>query len=100
VAFAVYDSEDAARTAFANAPKILARGRWQQREAQGVGHDATCLVARSEGGAQAVCYVSRDDVVIATYSSSTTDPPDAVYGRANDMAVWASGVYDRTERPG
>ncbi|MGI8475707.1 MAG: PQQ-binding-like beta-propeller repeat protein [Thermomicrobiales bacterium] len=97
---AVYASNDEARAAFAAAPAALKRAGWQARDAQGVGHDATCLVRATPSQSEAVCYVSRDDVVIAAGSSLALDAADAVFANANDLAVWASGVYDQTKRPG
>jgi outer membrane protein assembly factor BamB len=100
VTFSVYASSDDASKAFNDAPQVLARGGWQQRDPEGIDHDATCLTLQSADKSEAICYVSRDDVVITAYSMLPVQAVDAVFANANDLARYGSNVYDRTNRDG
>ena len=94
LAYLLYGSVDEAHAAFDTAPQVLLRGGWQLREPTGIDHNATCLTLQSAGSSEAVCYVSRDKVVIATYSILPLDAIDAAFLNANDLARFASDIYD------
>ena len=97
--FSVYGTVEEARAAFEIAPQVLLRAGWQLRETTGIDHNATCLTLQTGDLSQAICYVSRDGVIITAYADLPIPAIDAVYLNANDLALFGSDIYDQVERP-
>ncbi len=95
----IFPSKGAADTAMETMSGGLARSGWESRKGDGLKHNNACLTVVHTSSAEAVCYVTRDDALIVSYSSISLPNPDAALANAIDLAQVMSDTYDEVDRP-
>jgi outer membrane protein assembly factor BamB len=95
----VLPSKDEADAAYAGFTGGLLRSGWQERDVEGIANNHACLVIVQNGQSQGICYVTRDDVLIVSYSFVSVEAPDAALLNATDLARLMNSAYNEVERP-
>ena len=99
IVLTIYESKESADAAYDGITSGLLRAGWQSQDVDGIDHNHTCLSLVRDGGSTAICYVTRDEAIITTYSFLPFEARDAVLLNAVDLAIFANSVYDEVERP-
>ena len=99
VTLLIFPSKQDADTAMETMSGGLARSGWESRKGDGLKHDNACLTVVHSSSAEAVCYVTRDDALIVSYSTINLPNPDAALLNAIDLAQVMSDTYDQVDRP-
>src|SRR5690606_37167003 len=99
VTLAIFPSKDDADSALDTTTAELARSGWESRNVEGLDHHHTCLVARHVESSEALCYMTRDDALIVSYSSIWHPIPDAALQNAVDLADAMDNAYDAVDCP-
>ncbi|MEZ4499069.1 MAG: hypothetical protein R2839_03190, partial [Thermomicrobiales bacterium] len=99
VALSVLESSSAANEAMETMHGGLIRSGWQPVDVEGLEHNHVCLTLVRGETSEAVCYITRDDALIVSYSYLDVAAPDAVLLNAVDLARLMDDAYDAVERP-
>jgi outer membrane protein assembly factor BamB len=99
VTLAIYPSKDDADSAMESMSGGLIRSGWESQDGKGLDHNHACLTIRYTERSEALCYMTRDDVLIVSYSSIGLPNPDAALLNAVDLANAMNDAYDEVDRP-
>lgn len=99
VTLAIFPSKTDADAAMESMSGGLARSGWETEKGDGLDHDHACLTVQHSDFSEAVCYMTRDDALIVSYSNVGLPNPDAALANAIDMANAMNDAYDEVDRP-
>lgn len=99
VSLLIFPSKNDADLAMEMMSGGLARSGWESKKGKGLEHNHACLTIEYSSSSEAVCYMTRDDALIVSYSSITLPNPDAALLNAIDLAQVMSDTYDEVDRP-
>jgi len=99
VTLAIFPSKDDADTAMENMSGGLLRSGWESQKGTGLKHNHACLTIQHADSSQALCYMTRDDALISSYSSVGLPNPEAALLNAIDLANAMNDAYNEVERP-
>ena len=99
VTLAIFPSKADADTAMETMSGGLIRSGWESQEAKGLDHDHACLTIQHTEWSEALCYMTREDVLIISYSHVQAPNPDAALLNAIDLANAMNDAYNQVDRP-
>ncbi len=99
VTLQIFPSKKDADTAMETMSGGLVRSGWESRKGKGLDHNNACLTVQQMSFSEAVCYMTRDDALIISYSTVSQPNPDPALLNAIDLAKAMDAAYDRVDRP-
>lgn len=99
VLLAVFPSKDDADAAMENISGGLLRSGWSSQDGKGLKHNHVCLTVSYSSSSEALCYMTRDDALIISYSTIGQPNPDAALLNAVDLANAMNDAYNQVKRP-
>ncbi len=99
VLLAIFPSKDDADTAMENITGGLIRSGWETQDIKALDHNHICLTVEYSSMSEALCYVTRDDALIISYSAITLPKPESVLLNAVDLVKTVDRAYDEVHRP-
>jgi hypothetical protein len=99
VTLAIFPSKEDADDAMDSISGGLLRSGWESQKGKGLDHNHACLTIQHTEWSEAVCYMTRDDVLIVSYSTIGLPNPDAALLNAVDLANAMNAAYNTVDRP-